>query len=147
MTRSTLLFLALLLPILFVVSYSIQSQYQYDEREEVTLPVTWKFDNDNNIFGYQFEFGFDPCSGVYSNGTEVYVCLKPIKKAFQQLPSNCTLFIKGFCGSNYFFPNYEQATTVSFIPSQINKTSSGEVTVKISKAGYAEVVQLRQVSN
>lgn len=147
MTRGTGLILALLVPILFVLGYSIQSQYQYDEREETTLPISWKMDNENNIFGYQFEFGFNPCTALDSNVADVYVCLKPIKKAFKQLPANCKLFIRGFCASNYFFPNYEQAANVTFIPAQINKSSKAEVTVKISKAGFVEVVQLRQLPN
>jgi hypothetical protein len=145
MTRNTFLVFAILLPILFVIIYSIQSQYQYNDREEITLPISWKLDNEHNIFGYQFEFGFNPCTGVYENGTDVFVCLKPIKKAFQQVPDNCTLFIKGFCASDYFFPNYEQAASVNFIPNQINKLSKAEATLKISKAGYAEVIQLRQL--
>jgi hypothetical protein len=145
MTRGAYLVLALSLPIIFVMKYSIQSQYQYDDREEITLPISWKVDNENNIFGYQFEFGLNPCADLNSNVADVYVCLKPIKKAFKQWPESCKLFIRGFCASNYFFPNYEQAASVSFIPAQINKSSKAEVTVKISKAGFAEVIQLRQL--
>ena len=147
MTRCACLILAILLPIFFVLGYSIQSQYQYDEREEITLPISWKIDNENKLFGYQFEFGFNPCTVLDSNVADVYVCLKPIKKAFKQLPANCTLFIRGFCASNYFFPNYEQAANVNFIPAQIDKFSKAEVVVKISKAGFAEVVQLRELPN
>lgn len=147
MKRSVYLFLALSLPIIFIMQYSIQGQYQYDDREEFILPVSWKLDNDDKVFGYQFEFGFNPCDSLGSNTNDIYVCLKPIKKAFSQLPDNCKLFIKGFCGSNYFFPRYEQAASVNFIPAQVNKTGKAEVTVKISKTGYVEVVQLRQLPN
>ena len=140
MTRRAYLALAILFPIIVIVSYSIQNQYRYNDREEFILPISWKIDNDNRIFGYQLEFGFNPC--VNSNSS-IVVCLKPIKKAYDQLPANCSLFIKGFCAQNYFFPNYEQAPGVYFNPEQINRSSNAEVLVKISKAGFAEVVQLR----
>lgn len=40
MKRSVYLFLALLLPIIAVMMYSLQSQYRYDDREEFILPVS-----------------------------------------------------------------------------------------------------------
>lgn len=59
-----------------------------------------------------------------------------------QLPSQCTLFIKGFCARNYFYARYSQNPSVDW--KLANKTKANvEAVMEVSNKGYTEIIQLR----
>ena len=144
MIRSIFLGLALLIPIIFVISYSVLFQTEYNHREQVLIPISWKF-NEGKVFGFDFNFGFNPCSLEGSDRKTLGVCLKPLQHAYliEKLPSNCMAYIRGFCAGNYFYPRYQNSSSADF-NSMAAKQSNIEAVVLLSSEGFGEVVELRE---
>ena len=146
MIRSIFLGLALLIPIIFVISYSVHFQTEYNHREQVLIPISFKF-NEGSVFGFDFNFGFNPCSLEGSDRKTLGVCLKPELQAYliEKLPSYCIAYIRGFCAGNYFYPRYHNSSSADFT-SMAAKQSPIEAVVLLSSEGFGEVVALRESS-
>jgi hypothetical protein len=145
MKNNTLFATAILIPIVFVVYYGLQNQYNATHRQSLVLPIIWKMNENGEIFGYDLNFGFNPCDKVSNtNFQTLAVCLKPEREVYfmSQLPSSCTLFIKGFCAQNYFYARYSQNPSVDLSLAKTTK-SHVEAVIKVSNKGYAEIIQLR----
>ncbi|CDZ78471.1 hypothetical protein BN59_02781 [Legionella massiliensis] len=145
MRKNTFLAFAILIPIVVIIIYGLQNQYDYRHRQSIVLPISWKMDEKGEIFGYDLDFGFNPCSELANtNFQTLAVCLKPERRVYfmSQLPSSCTLFIKGFCAWNYFYARYSQNPSVDLSLAKTTK-SKVEAVVKVSNGGFAEIIQLR----
>lgn len=133
------------MPIVFVIYYGLQNQYDYTHRQSLVLPINWKVDENGEVFGYDLDFGFNPCDKMSNtNFQTLAVCLKPKRAVYfrSQLPSHCTMFIKGFCAQNYFYARYSQNPSIDLNLAKTTK-SKVEAVIKVSNKGYAEIIQLR----
>ena len=148
MINKKLLIIALLIPILFLLGFTIKNQLALSHGKEFSLPVEG-FDPRDLIAGhyliYRVNYGGVPKCSVGQKLS--YVCLDPYGDYASLKPEDgsCKLFIKGSCEYGGFSAGIEKF----YIPEEFSReltskivNHKGKILISVSKSGDAIIKDL-----
>lgn len=149
MNKRILLLLALLIPIVALMSSAWLKSVQRSNGEEVILPIEG-FDPRDLLAGhyliYRVDYGL--ATRCTEHESEAAVCLRPEQKmyAIDALPASCELFIRGYCDSS---ADFSAGIERFYIPEEYAEAlekqvrdKQGEIVLSVDSKGNAAIRDL-----
>lgn len=128
-----ILIIGLILPILMLLTLTLDKQYALQHGKEVTLSITG-YDPRHLLYGnyltYTINYGIDGICSRSIEKQEAFICLDPKSFSYSK-PEDCTTLIQGSCEDNRFIAGVER-----FYASESNAKSLEKILLN----GQASVV-------
>lgn len=151
MNKRFSLALALLLPIVVLAGNAWMHYHQRISGETVTLPIEG-FDPRDLLSGhylvYRIDYGIEDDTNCPTSDIAASICLAPERRVYpaDELPENCTQFIRGNCDSNaQFISGLERF----YIPEEYAgvldekvRNQQGKLVISVGESGNAGVLDL-----
>ncbi len=145
------LILALLLPIVVLAGNAWLHHQQRIHGETVILPIKG-FDPRDLLSGhyllYRIDFGITENSDCPTSDISASLCLEPERRVYpaDELPENCTQFIRGNCDDKAHFVSglerfYVPEQYADLLDKQV-RDNAGKLVVSVDHAGNAGIIDL-----